>query len=115
MNVTSNLHSPVSHVEKLADLLVLFPVLLLTRLRAVLDGSALDATFDHGMSLAGEAAALGHDNAMEFTSTVAACTFRATAAYSRSRSRGRRIESVLLLGLVCCPAFCLDVVYETRC
>jgi hypothetical protein len=60
MLVISNLHGPISHVEKLADLLVLFPVLLLTRLGAVLDGLALAATFDHGMSVTSEAA-LGHD------------------------------------------------------
>jgi hypothetical protein len=56
------LHGPISHVEKLTDVLVLFPILLLTRLGAVLDGLALAATFDHDMSLAGEAAVLGHDS-----------------------------------------------------
>jgi hypothetical protein len=57
------LHSPVSHVEKPTDLLVLFPIFLLTRLGAVLDGLALAATFEHDiMSLASEAAALGHDS-----------------------------------------------------
>jgi hypothetical protein len=62
MLVALNLHGPVSHVEKLADLLVLFPIFLLTRLGAVLNGLALDATFDDGMSLAGKAAVLGHDS-----------------------------------------------------
>jgi hypothetical protein len=57
-----HLHGPVSHVEKLADLLVLFPISRLTQLGAVLNGLALDATFDHSMSLAGKAAALGHDS-----------------------------------------------------
>jgi hypothetical protein len=72
MLVTSKLHGPVSHVEKLADLLVLFPIFLLTRLGAVLNGLALDATFDHGMSLAGEAAVLGHDSdgVHKFSSSV---------------------------------------------
>jgi hypothetical protein len=58
-----HLHGPVSHIEKLADFLVLFfPISLLTRLGAVLNGLALDATFEHGMSLASKAAALGHDS-----------------------------------------------------
>jgi hypothetical protein len=55
------LHGSVSHVEKLADFLVRFPIFLLTRLGAVLDGLALAATFEHGLSLAGEAAGSGHD------------------------------------------------------
>jgi hypothetical protein len=62
MIATLHLHSPVSHVEKQTDLLVLFPIFLLTRLGAVLDGLALAATFERGMSLAGEAAALGHNS-----------------------------------------------------
>jgi hypothetical protein len=55
------LHGPVTSVEKRTDLFVLFPIFLLTRPGAVLDGLALAATFEHGLSLAGEAAGSGHD------------------------------------------------------
>jgi hypothetical protein len=61
MVFSSHLRGPVTHVEKLTAFLVLFPIFLLTRLGAVLDGSALAATFENGMSLPGKAA-LGHDS-----------------------------------------------------
>jgi hypothetical protein len=101
MLVSLHLHGPTPHVEKLTDVLVLFPIFLLTRLGAVLDGLALAAIFDHGMSLAGEAAALGHDNdGGHYVDVKAACKLRATLKCSRSRSRGR-IENVLSIYQFC--------------
>ena len=73
MFVSLHLHGPVSRIEKLADLLVLFPILLLTRLGAVLDGLALDATFEHSTNVTGEAV-LGHV-VMEDVGVAAVCSY----------------------------------------
>jgi hypothetical protein len=87
MLMNPHLHGSVSHVEKLTDFLVLFPILLLRRLLgAVLDhGLALAATFKHSMSLAGEAAGLGHDSdAMGYVDVMeqwCVATLRAAVMY----------------------------------
>jgi hypothetical protein len=93
MFVSPHLHGLVSEVEKLADFLVRFPICLLTRLGAVLDGLALAATVEHGISVAGEAV-LGHDSdggCWCYSSVY--LRLELPQKYSRSRSRGREIAN----------------------